>query len=134
MSKEEANAYYRNKLVLITGSGDSISSELCRQLAKMDAKQIIILNIYKNGAYDVQQELKIAYGNRLDLQIELCSIADKDALKRVFTTYNPQIVINVAAHKHVPLIKITVLRRYKPMCLAPEIWCRCAKSSTLNGL
>lgn len=64
MSDEKTNAYYRDKVVLITGGGGSIGSELCRQLAKMHPKQIIILDIYENGAYDVQQELKIAYGNQ----------------------------------------------------------------------
>lgn len=71
----------------------------------MNPKKIIILDIYENGAYDVQQELKIAYGNRLDLQIEICSITHKKALKRVFDKYHPQIIINAAAHKHVPLME-----------------------------
>jgi len=90
---------------LITGGGGSIGSELCRQLAKMQPKQIIILDIYENGVYDVQQELRIAYGKRLDLQIEIVSITNKRGLQRVFETYRPQIVINAAAHKHVPLME-----------------------------
>lgn len=105
MSDEKTNAYYRDKVVLITGGGGSIGSELCRQLAKMHPKQIIILDIYENGAYDVQQELKIAYGNQLNLQIEICSITHRKALEKVFETYHPQIVINAAAHKHVPLME-----------------------------
>ena len=105
MSDERTNAYYRDKVVLITGGGGSIGSELCRQLAKMHPKQIIILDIYENGAYDVQQELKIAYGNQLNLQIEICSITHRKALERVFEIYHPQIVINAAAHKHVPLME-----------------------------
>ena len=105
VADERTNAYYKDKVVLITGGGGSIGSELCRQLAKMNPKKIIILDIYENGAYDVQQELKIAYGNRLDLQIEICSITHKKALKRVFDKYHPQIIINVAAHKHVPLME-----------------------------
>ena len=60
VSDERTNAYYKDKVVLITGGGGSIGSELCRQLAKMQPKKIIILDIYENGAYDVQQELKIA--------------------------------------------------------------------------
>ena len=102
---ERTSVYYRDKVVLITGGGGSIGSELCRQLAKMSPRQIIILDIYENGAYDVQQELKIAYGNALDLQIEICSITHKAALKKVFAAYHPQIVINAAAHKHVPLME-----------------------------
>lgn len=105
VADERTNAYYKNKIVLITGGGGSIGSELCRQLAKMQPKKIIILDIYENGAYDVQQELKIAYGNSLDLQIEICSITNKKALEKVFEKYHPQIIINAAAHKHVPLME-----------------------------
>ena len=105
VSDERTNAYYKDKVVLITGGGGSIGSELCRQLAKMNPKKIIILDIYENGAYDVQQELKIAYGNSLDLQIEICSITHKKALEKVFEKYHPQIIINAAAHKHVPLME-----------------------------
>ena len=105
VSDEQTDAYYKGKVVLITGGGGSIGSELCRQLAKMQPKKIIILDIYENGAYDVQQELKMAYGNRLDLQIEMCSITHKKALEIVFEKYHPQIVINAAAHKHVPLME-----------------------------
>lgn len=105
VSDERTNDYYKDKVVLITGGGGSIGSELCRQLAKMKPKKIIILDIYENGAYDVQQELKIAYGNSLDLQIEICSITHKKALEKVFEKYHPQIIINAAAHKHVPLME-----------------------------
>lgn len=105
VADEQTNAYYKDKVVLITGGGGSIGSELCRQLAKMDPKKIIILDIYENGAYDVQQELKITYGNKLDLQIEICSITHRKALEKVFETYHPQIIINAAAHKHVPLME-----------------------------
>ena len=105
VNNEKTAAYYRNKVILITGGGGSIGSELCRQLAKMEPRRIVILDIYENGAYDIQQELKIAYGDRLDLQIEICSITHRQSLERVFETYRPQIVINAAAHKHVPLME-----------------------------
>ena len=105
ISDEKTSAYYRDKVILITGGGGSIGSELCRQLAKMGPKQIIILDIYENGAYDVQQELLTAYHGELDLQIEICSITQKSALMRVFERYHPQIVIHAAAHKHVPLME-----------------------------
>ena len=105
VTNEATNAYYKNKVILITGGGGSIGSELCRQLAKMEPRLIVILDIYENGAYDVQQELKIAYGNDLNLQIEICSITHKKALEKVFKKYHPQIVINAAAHKHVPLME-----------------------------
>lgn len=105
VSDERTNKYYKNKIVLITGGGGSIGSELCRQLAKMEPKKIIILDIYENGAYNVQQELKMAYGNSLDLQIEICSITNRKALRTVFERHHPQIIINAAAHKHVPLME-----------------------------
>ena len=105
VTNEQTYAYYKDKVILITGGGGSIGSELCRQLAKMSPKQIIILDIYENGAYDVQQELKIAYGNAINLQIEICSITHKKALEKVFKQYHPQIIINAAAHKHVPLME-----------------------------
>ena len=105
VSDERTNKYYKDKVILITGGGGSIGSELCRQLAKMEPKKIIILDIYENGAYNVQQELKIAYGNSLDLQIEICSITNRKALRTVFERHHPQIIINAAAHKHVPLME-----------------------------
>lgn len=105
VTNEQTYAYYKDKVILITGGGGSIGSELCRQLAKMSPKQIIILDIYENGAYDVQQELKIPYGNAINLQIEICSITHKKALEKVFKQYHPQIIINAAAHKHVPLME-----------------------------
>ncbi len=97
--------YYRGKIILITGGGGSIGSELCRQLAKMEPKQIIILDIYENGAYDVQQELRTAYRGKLDVQLEIMSVTHKRAVEKVFRTYRPQIVIHAAAHKHVPLME-----------------------------
>lgn len=105
VNDKQTSEYYRNKVILITGGGGSIGSELCRQLAKMQPKQIIILDIYENGAYDVQQELKIAYAGKLDIRIEIMSITHKKALEKVFRIYHPQIVINAAAHKHVPLME-----------------------------
>ena len=105
VNDEQTSEYYRDKVILITGGGGSIGSELCRQLAKMQPKQIVILDIYENGAYDVQQELKIAYAGKLDVRIEIISITHKKALEKVFRTYRPQIVINAAAHKHVPLME-----------------------------
>ncbi len=105
VQNEKTRAYYRDKVVLITGGGGSIGSELCRQLAQMKPRQIIILDIYENGAYDIQQELRIAFGGKLDLKVEIVSITNKRGMARVFETYHPQIVINAAAHKHVPLME-----------------------------
>ncbi len=102
---EKTASYYKDKIVLITGGGGSIGSELCRQLAKMQPKRIIVLDIYENGAYDIQQELKIAYKGELDLKVEIASINNRRAMARVFAEHHPQIVINAAAHKHVPLME-----------------------------
>lgn len=102
---EKTASYYRNKTILITGGGGSIGSELCRQIAKMEPKKLIILDIYENCAYDIQQELKMTYGNRLDLSVEIVSITNRKGMARVFETYRPDIVINAAAHKHVPLME-----------------------------
>ena len=102
---EKTASYYRNKTILITGGGGSIGSELCRQIAKMDPKKLIILDIYENCAYDIQQELKMTYGSKLDLSVEIVSISNKKGMARVFETYRPDIVINAAAHKHVPLME-----------------------------
>ena len=116
---EKTFAYYSNKVILITGGGGSIGSELCRQLAKMNPKQIIILDIYENGVYDVQQELKFKYGKDFNLEVEIASITDKDAMSVVFEKYRPQIVINAAAHKHVPLMEhncVEAIKKVLELC------------------
>ena len=105
LNNEQISSYYRDKVVLITGGGGSIGSELCRQLAKFAPKTIVILDIYENGAYDVQQELRLLYGDQLDLRVEIASITNRRAMAKIFEAYHPQIVINAAAHKHVPLME-----------------------------
>ena len=97
--------YYKGKTVLVTGGGGSIGSELCRQIAKCAPKQIIILDIYENNAYDIQQELKGKYGKALDLAVEIGSVRDIDRLEGIFQYYRPNIVFHAAAHKHVPLME-----------------------------
>ncbi len=101
---ERRNAYYRDKVVLITGGGGSIGSELCRQIAKMQPKQLIILDIYENGAYDAQQELRIAYKWQLNLQVEIALITNRRTIVRVFEQYHLQIAINADVHQYVPLM------------------------------
>ncbi|MDO5332230.1 MAG: nucleoside-diphosphate sugar epimerase/dehydratase, partial [Bacillota bacterium] len=105
INSEKTSAYYKGKTILITGGGGSIGSELCRQIAKMEPKQLVIVDIYENGAYDVQQELKIAYKDNLKLNVEIASVCDEQAMDKVFSEYKPDIVIHAAAHKHVPLME-----------------------------
>ena len=102
---EDTKSYYRGKTVLISGGGGSIGSELCRQIAKIGPKRLVVLDVYENGAYDVQQELKIKHGKDLDLCVEIVTITDKGQLERVFRTHRPDVVIHAAAHKHVPLME-----------------------------
>ncbi len=101
----DTDAYYRGKRVLITGGGGSIGAELCRQIAAMAPARLIILDVYENGAYDIQQELRIAYGDALDVRVEILSVTNAQALDRVFAEHAPQIVLHAAAHKHVPLME-----------------------------
>lgn len=102
---DKTKNYFKNKKILITGGGGSIGSEMARQVAKMNPKQIILLDMYENGVYDNKTDLKFAYGDKLDLRIEICSVCNKVALEKVFKTYKPNIVIHAAAHKHVPLME-----------------------------
>ena len=102
---DKTRAYYKDKVILITGGGGSIGSELCRQLAKMEPRRLIILDVYENCAYDVQQGLNFAYKGKIDIRVEIVSISNKRGLARVFKEYHPDICINAAAHKHVPLME-----------------------------
>lgn len=102
---EKTRMNYQDKVILITGGGGSIGSELCKQLAKMKPKQLIILDICENGAYDIQQELRFEYGCKLDTRLEIVSICDRRELDKVFARYKPDIVLHAAAHKHVPLME-----------------------------
>ncbi len=105
MIDDQTKAYYYGKTILVTGGGGSIGSELSRQAAEMQPKQLILLDVYENGVYDVQQELRRKYGADLNLQVEIISITDRTGLETVFRTYHPDIVIHAAAHKHVPLME-----------------------------
>lgn len=97
--------FYRGKVVLITGGGGSIGSELCRQVACCAPRRIIIFDIYENNAYAIQQELLRSYGDALDLAVEIGSVRDRRRLEAVFAHYRPQVVFHAAAHKHVPLME-----------------------------
>lgn len=99
------NDFYKDKVVLVTGGGGSIGSEICRQVAKRQPKKLIILDIYENNAYDIQQELIRRYKDTLDLSVEIASVREPERLDAIFEFYRPQIVFHAAAHKHVPLME-----------------------------
>lgn len=100
---DEVFAYVRNKVVLITGVG-SIGSELARQIASHNPKQLILFDVYENNAYDIQLELRKKYPN-LDLVTLIGSVRDSRKMSDLFKKYRPQIVYHAAAHKHVPLME-----------------------------
>ena len=105
INNSATRAYYSGKTILVTGGGGSIGSELCRQIAKCSPKKLIILDIYENNAYEIQQELVRKYGEKLDLAVEIASVRDRDRLDAIFNAYRPDIVFHAAAHKHVPLME-----------------------------
>ncbi len=113
INDSKAREYYRNKVVLVTGGGGSIGSELCRQIAKLSPKKLVIFDIYENNAYDIQQELVSIYGNTLDLEVIIGSVRDAARLDSVFSEYNPQVVLHAAAHKHVPLMERSPMEAIK---------------------
>lgn len=101
---DEIMGYIEHQTVLVTGGGGSIGSELCRQIATHSPKQLIILDIYENNAYDIEQELKRKHPS-LNLVALIASVRDKGKMEDVFAKYKPDIVFNAAAHKHVPLME-----------------------------
>ena len=102
---DEISDYLRGQTVLVTGGGGSIGSELCRQVAKFSPKKLIILDIYENNAYEIQQELIRKYGNKLNLEVIIGSVRDENRIDNVMSTYRPDVVFHAAAHKHVPLME-----------------------------
>lgn len=101
---DEIMGYVQGKVVLVTGGGGSIGSELCRQLADHDVKQLIIFDMYENNAYEIQQELKRRHPE-LNLEVLIGSVRNTRRLESVFEKYRPDIVYHAAAHKHVPLME-----------------------------
>lgn len=103
--KEGIRKFVTGKVCMVTGGGGSIGSELVRQIAKYEPKQIVIVDIYENNAYDIQQELVLEYGSKLNLVTLISSVRDYDKMDAIFKKYRPQIVFHAAAHKHVPLME-----------------------------
>ena len=101
---DEVMGYIEGQVVLVTGGGGSIGSELCRQMARYSPKQLIILDIYENNAYEIEQELKREF-SELNLVTLIASVRDSVRMDDIFNKYRPDIVFHAAAHKHVPLME-----------------------------
>lgn len=90
---------------MVTGGGGSIGSELCRQIVKTSIKKLVIVDIYENNAYDIQQELRQMYGDKLEVKIEIASVRDLSKVNQLMELHRPNIIFHAAAHKHVPLME-----------------------------
>ena len=101
---DSVSKYVSDKVILVTGAGGSIGSELCRQIAIHHPKRLILFDIYENTTYDIQRELSSKYPS-LNLTVLIGSVGDRNALKQIFETYHPEIIYHAAAHKHVPLME-----------------------------
>jgi len=99
------SGFLQDRVVLVTGGGGSIGSELCRQIARLKPKCLIILDSYENNAYEIQQELRRTYGENLNLCVEIASVRDKARTYGLVKKYRPDIIFHAAAHKHVPLME-----------------------------
>ncbi len=101
---DEIFTYIQGKVILVTGGGGSIGSELCRQIAGRGPKLLIVFDVYENNAYDIEQELRTDYPG-LDLRVIIGSVRDSRRINQVFDRYRPDVVYHAAAHKHVPLME-----------------------------
>ena len=101
---DKVTSFVEGKVVMVTGGGGSIGSELCRQIAAYKPKQLIIVEIYENNAYDIEQELKVTH-SELNLITLIASVRNTNRMDHIFSTYHPEIVFHAAAHKHVPLME-----------------------------
>ena len=99
------SSYIENKVCMITGGGGSIGSELVRQIVKYHPEKVVIVDVYENSAYEIQQEILRTYGADYPIRVEIASITDRDKMDELFTEHMPKIVFHAAAHKHVPLME-----------------------------
>ncbi len=102
---DEATKFIKDKVVFVTGGGGSIGSELCRQVANIGPKMLVIIDIYENSAYAIQQELKRKYNGNLNMEVRIASVRDTKKMDALFEEFRPQVVFHAAAHKHVPLME-----------------------------
>lgn len=112
LDMEQISQYLKDAVVLVTGGGGSIGSELCRQIAGFAPKRLLILDIYENNAYDIQNELRRSHPE-LQLQVLIASIRDQERIGSIFKQYKPHIVFHAAAHKHVPLMEDSPMEAIK---------------------
>lgn len=130
LDTKEISSYLTNKTILVTGAGGSIGSELCRQIAVFSPKKLVLLDIYENNVYDIQNELRVNFPY-LDLKVLIGSVRDKVRLEEIFSEYSIDVVFHAAAHKHVPLmedspkeaIKNNVFGTYNLASLAEKYEC-----------
>ncbi|MHB1153394.1 MAG: polysaccharide biosynthesis protein [Eubacteriales bacterium] len=107
ITDENILSFINGQVVAVTGGGGSIGSELCLQIAAHSPKRLIIIDIYENNAYDLQQELKQKYGSELDFEVYIASVRDEARIDEILCFEKPEILIHAAAHKHVPLMEIS---------------------------
>ena len=107
LNSAQISEYLHDKVVLVTGGGGSIGSELCRQIMRYRPRQLLIFDIYENCAYELEMELRNKYGADINVVTLIGSIRDIKRLDEVFETYHPSVVFHAAAHKHVPLMEIS---------------------------
>lgn len=103
---ENVSHFLSGKVVMVTGGGGSIGSQLCKQVMQCGPKRLIVVDIYENSVYDLQQEMVLDFGKNIPLSIEIASVRDSEKIESLFEKYRPQVVFHAAAHKHVPLMEL----------------------------
>lgn len=105
LNVHEIASYIEDKTILVTGGGGSIGSELCRHITRFNPKKLIVLDIYENNAYEIQNELLRTHGNNLNLEVIIASVRDRETIFEIIKTRKPDVIFHAAAHKHVPLME-----------------------------
>lgn len=126
INMDEIYHFIKGKTILVTGGGGSIGSELCRQIAAHEPKELIIFDIYENNAYEIQQELIRKYGHKLNLSVLIGSVRDSRRMDQIFGDFRPEIVFHAAAHKHVPLMEENPCEAVKNNCMGTYKTAVCA--------
>jgi len=113
IDNKNTTVFFKDKVILVTGGGGSIGSEICRHIAMCEPRKLVIFDIYENNAYEIEQELIRRYQGTLNLAVEIGSVRDRARLESIFDLYRPDIVFHAAAHKHVPLMEHSVCEAIK---------------------